>query len=53
VIEADILAVEDQIKTCADPEERKMLRKKKEQLREEELIVLRSDTGNVFNRTGV
>jgi hypothetical protein len=51
--EADILVVEDQIKACADPEERKMLRKKEEQLREERLILLRSSAGNFFDRTVV
>lgn len=49
-IEADILAVEEQIKTCSDSEERKLLRKKEEQLREKELILLRSSAGNVFDR---
>jgi hypothetical protein len=52
-IEADILAVEEKIEVCSDPEERKLLRKKKEQLREERLIILRSNAGNVIDRTVV
>eukprot|EP01032_Pedospumella_encystans_P020711 gene20711-23525_t len=42
-LEADIQAVEDQIKRCFDPDERKQLRKEKEQLREEKLIFLRRE----------
>jgi hypothetical protein len=52
-IEANILAVEEQIKSCSDSEERKLLRKKEEQLREERLITLRSNAGNGFDRTVV
>ena len=47
-IEAEIIAVEDQIKACTDPEEEKMLMKKEEQLREEKLILLRRGEGNAF-----
>ena len=50
-IKVCILAVENQIETCADPDERKMLRKEKEQLREENLILLSSSVGNVYSRT--
>ena len=52
-IENNILLVENQIEACADPDERKMLRKEKEQLREEKLILLRSNVGNVYSRTVV
>jgi hypothetical protein len=54
-IEADILAVEEQIKACSSAEEQKLLllMKKEEQLREERLILLRSSAGNVFDRTVV
>ena len=54
-IEADILAVEDQIKACSASEEQKLLllMKKEEQLREERLILLRSSAGNVLDRTVV
>jgi hypothetical protein len=48
-IDAAILKVEGQIDACADPEERKLLRKKEEQLREERLILLRKTAGNVIN----
>ena len=48
-IEDDIREVEIKINACDDLEERKMLRKEKEQLREKELILLRSNAGNVFD----
>ena len=55
-IEDDIREVEIKINACGDLEERKMLRKEKEQLRKEkeqlrekELILLRSNAGNVFD----
>jgi len=62
-IEDDIREVEIKINACDDLEERKMLRKEKEQLRKEkeqlrkekeqlrekELILLRSNAGNVFD----
>jgi hypothetical protein len=48
-IDAAIVKVEGQIDACPDPEERKLLRKKEEQLREERLILLRKTEGNVTN----
>ena len=47
-VEAEIIAVEDQIKSCTDPDERRQLREEKGQLREEKLILLRREEGNVF-----
>lgn len=52
-IAAEVLEVEQQIEAFSDYEERKQLRKKEEQLREEELFFLRLSTGNAFDRTKI
>jgi uncharacterized protein YdcH (DUF465 family) len=54
-LEDQIKDVEGEIKACSDPEERKQLRKKEEQLREKELILLRSQqaAGNFIDFTSI